>query len=220
MNFKAITFDIGGVLYSDDVFKRAIKRALIELNPNVTEAKFDQVYEEHLISQSGSLRSKLCLEFLGDMQRKEELLRLTDKYWLFESSDMYQDCLLQIKELKNAGYSVGIIANQPATVKETLAKDQILQYLDFLGISALVGLEKPNPALFQLAVDSLGFAANEIVHVGNRIDNDVIPAKSIGMKTVWLRRGEANPNPSENDLNQADLTVTDLNNLMDALIKI
>ena len=220
MNFKAITFDIGGVLYSDDVFKRAIKRALIELNPNVTEAKFDQVYEEHLISQSGSLRSKLCLEFLGDMQRKEELLRLTDKYWLFESSDMYQDCLLQIKELKNAGYSVGIIANQPATVKETLAKDQILQYLDFLGISALVGLEKPNPALFQLAVDSLGFPANEIVHVGNRIDNDVIPAKSIGMKTVWLRRGEANPNPSENDLNQADLTVTDLNNLMDALIKI
>ena len=137
MKFKAVTFDIGGVLYSDDVFKRAIKRALIELNPNVTDAKFDQVYEEHLISQSGSLRSKLCLEFLGDMQRKEELLRLTDKYWLFESSDMYQDCLLQIKELKNAGYSVGIIANQPATVKDTLANDQILQYLDFLGISAL-----------------------------------------------------------------------------------
>ena len=84
----------------------------------------------------------------------------------------------------------------------------------------MVGLEKPNPAFFQLAVDSLGFAANEIVHVGNRIDNDVIPAKSIGMKTVWLRRGEANPNPSASDLREADLTVTDLNNLIDSLIKL
>ena len=220
MNFKAVTFDIGGVLYSDDVFKRAIKKALSELNPKVSDAKFEEVYEQHLISQSGSLRTKLCLEFLGDIQRKDELLRLTDRYWLFESSDMYHDCLVQIRELKNNGYAVGIIANQPATVKETLANDQVLQNIDFLGISALVGLEKPNPVLFQLAVDSLGFAANEIVHVGNRIDNDVIPAKSIGMKTVWLRRGEANPNPSASDLKEADLTVTDLNNLIDTLIKL
>ncbi|NCX09838.1 MAG: HAD family hydrolase, partial [Actinobacteria bacterium] len=42
---------------------------------------------------------------------------------------------------------------------------------------------------------------------------DVNPAKSLGMKTVWVRRGEANPNPSKADLEAADITVGDLKNL-------
>ena len=63
---------------------------------------------------------------------------------------------------------------------------------------------------FKLAVEKLGYSAQEVVHIGNRIDNDVIPAKSIGMRTIWLRRGEANPNPTDSDLKEADLTIETL----------
>ena len=64
----AVTFDIGGVIYSDDVFKRAIFTALNKLSTGIEQAAFDQIYQEHLKSQSGSLRSKLCQHFLGSLE--------------------------------------------------------------------------------------------------------------------------------------------------------
>jgi putative hydrolase of the HAD superfamily len=105
------------------------------------------------------------------------------------------------------------VANQPAASAERLKKDNLFDLIDFLGISALVGLEKPDPAFFKLAIKELDLPADQIIHIGNRIDTDVNPAKSLGMKTVWVRRGEANPNPAKADLEAADITVGDLKNL-------
>ncbi|NCU78084.1 MAG: hypothetical protein EBV61_01840, partial [Actinobacteria bacterium] len=70
MQLTAVTFDIGGVIYSDDVFKRAVFTALTKLSSGVEQAAFDQVYTQHLKSQSGSLRSKLCQHFLGSLDKK------------------------------------------------------------------------------------------------------------------------------------------------------
>mgnify|MGYP003331903884 FL=1 len=210
MKIKAATFDIGGVLYSDDVFKRAIHKALNSLGAKVSDEDFEKVYQEHLKSQNGSLRSKLCLTFLGSLDRKAELLERTNDFWLFESSDAYSDGLPEIIKLKKAGIKVGLIANQPASIVDTLKRDGYFELLDFVGISAIVGLEKPALDFFKLAVEKLGYSAQEVVHIGNRIDNDVIPAKSIGMRTIWLRRGEANPNPTDSDLKEADLTIETL----------
>ena len=212
MKVKAATFDIGGVLYSDDAFKRAIFSALNQLT-TVSQTDFDQVYLSHLKSQSGSLRSKLCEAFLGSLDKKSELMALTNGRWLFYDDDQYQDGRQCLIKLKQAGLKIGIIANQPRASADRLKADDLLQYIDFLGISAIVGFEKPDPAFFKLAIKELALPAQEIIHIGNRIDTDVNPAKALGMKTVWVRRGEANPDPSKDDLAAADITVSDLNSL-------
>ena len=213
MQLTAVTFDIGGVIYSDDVFKRAVFTALTKLSSGVDQAAFDQVYTQHLKSQSGSLRSKLCQHFLGSLDKKDELMKIATDNWIFKPSDLYQDSKVSISKLKSEGLKIGIVANQPATVVESLKSDQIYDLIDFLGVSAIVGFEKPDKQIFELAISKLSTPANQIIHVGNRIDTDVIPAKSLGMKTVWVRRGEANPDPTPSDLLQADLTVFDLSNL-------
>lgn len=213
MHPLAVTFDIGGVIYSDDVFKRAIFTALNKLSTGVEQVAFDQVYQEHLKSQSGSLRSKLCQHFLGSLEKRDELMRIATQNWLFTPDDLYQDSKTAIAALKSAGIKIGIVANQPASVVESLKADQIYDLIDFLGVSAIVGIEKPNPAIFELAISKLAAPANQIIHIGNRIDTDVLPAKKLGMKTVWVRRGEANPDPTAADLAQADITVDDLTNL-------
>ena len=213
MHPLAVTFDIGGVIYSDDVFKRAIFTALNKLSTGVEQVAFDQVYQEHLKSQSGSLRSKLCQHFLGSLEKRDELMRIATQNWLFTPDDLYQDSKAAIAALKSAGIKIGIVANQPASVVESLKADQIYDLIDFLGVSAIVGIEKPNPAIFELAISKLAAPANQIIHIGNRIDTDVLPAKKLGMKTVWVRRGEANPDPTAADLAQADITVDDLTNL-------
>lgn len=216
----AVTFDIGGVIYSDDVFKRAVFTALNKLLTGIEQATFDQVYQEHLKSQSGSLRSKLCEHFLGSLEKRDELMQIATQNWLFTPDDLYQDSKASIAALKSAGVKIGIVANQPASVVESLKADQIYDLIDFLGVSAIVGIEKPNPAIFELAISKLATPANQIIHIGNRIDTDVLPAKKLGMKTVWVRRGEANPDPSAADLAQADITVDNLTNLTQLISKL
>ena len=220
MQPQAVTFDIGGDIYSDDVFKQAIFKALNKLSANVDQAAFDQVYNQHLESQSGSLRSKLCQHFLGSLDKRDQLMEIATQNWLFTPNDLYQDSKACIHEFKNMGVKIGIVANQPASVVNSLKSDQIYDLIDFLGVSAIVGIEKPDKAIFELAIAKLATPANEIIHIGNRIDTDVLPAKSLGMKTVWVRRGEANPNPTPADLKQADLTVDNLTNLPELIKKI
>jgi FMN phosphatase YigB (HAD superfamily) len=210
MQLTAVTFDIGGVIYSDDVFKRAVFTALTKLSSGVDQTAFDQVYTQHLKSQSGSLRSKLCQHFLGSLDKRDELMKIATDNWIFKPSDLYQDSKESIVKLKGNGLKIGIVANQPASVVESLKSDQIYDLIDFLGVSAIVGVEKPDQKIFEMAISKLAVPANQIIHVGNRIDTDVIPAKKLGMKTVWVRRGEANPDPTPADLSQADLTVLDL----------
>lgn len=219
MRVKAATFDIGGVLYSDDAFKRAIFSALNQLT-TVTQTEFDQVYLAHLKSQSGSLRSKLCEVFLGSLDKKSELMEIANKRWLFNDTDQYQDGKECLVKLKQAGLKIGIIANQPKAAADRLKQDDLIQYIDFLGISTIVGFEKPDPAFFKLAIKELALPADQIIHIGNRIDTDVNPAKALGMKTVWVRRGEANPQPSTADLAAADITVGDLKNLNQLILNL
>lgn len=213
MKASAVTFDIGGVIYSDDVFKRAIFIALNKLSTGVNQAEFDQVYHDHLKSQFGSLRSKLCEKFLGSLEKKSELMQIATDSWIFTPSDLYQDAKACITALKETGAKIGIVANQPATSVNSLKSDHLFELIDFLGISAIVGIEKPDIKIFELAIKELAVDPTKAIHIGNRIDTDVIPAKKLGMRTVWVRRGEANPDPSEEDLKAADITVKDLSNL-------
>ena len=58
------------------------------------------------------------------------------------------------------------------------------------------------------------------MHVGNRIDNDIRPAKQAGLHTVWLLRGEAPPSPSVEQLTEPDAIVTTFSGVPDALVAI
>jgi putative hydrolase of the HAD superfamily len=214
---QAVTFDIGGIIYSDDVFKRAIFGALVELINGVDEEKFEGIYNEHLKSQTGSLRSKLCIAFLGSLDAKEDLMKRATARWVFTESDLYSDARTCISTMKESGSLIGIVANQASTVVQALERDGIAQLVSFLGVSAIVGLEKPDPAIFQLALKELGTDPAMTVHVGNRLDTDVLPAQSQGMRTAWILRGEANPDPSESDLATPDIVLPSVVGIPEAI---
>jgi putative hydrolase of the HAD superfamily len=155
----------------------------------------------------------LCEKFLGSLEKKSELMQIATENWIFTPSDLYQDAKACVTALKETGAKIGIVANQPATSVNSLKSDHLFELIDFLGISAIVGIEKPDIKIFELAIKELAVDPTKAIHIGNRIDTDVMPAKKLGMKTVWVRRGEANPDPSAEDLKQADITVNDLSNL-------
>lgn len=108
--------------------------------------------------------------------------------WHKEEERLYPDTL-QCLETIHKRFQTGIIANQSPGSKERLGRFGILQYIDLLIVSAEEGVEKPDRRIFELALERAGCRPEEAVMVGDRLDNDIVPANEMGMYTVWIRQG-------------------------------
>ena len=86
-------------------------------------------------------------------------------------------------------YDLAVAANQPRACRQALAKVGLLKYFKVVGISDERGLNKPSPAFFEALLREAGCAPSGAVMVGDRIDNDVAPAKRLGMRTIWFDLG-------------------------------
>jgi HAD superfamily hydrolase (TIGR01549 family) len=86
-------------------------------------------------------------------------------------------------------YRLGVIANQSAGTVRRLAERDLGGYFDLVIGSAEAGVRKPDPAIFRLALEKAGCRAEQAVMIGDRIDNDVAPARALGMRTVHVRQG-------------------------------
>ncbi|MEU7765885.1 HAD family hydrolase [Nocardia sp. NPDC049190] len=105
----------------------------------------------------------------------------------YSENDLYPDVRSALSKLRAMGVWVGVVGNQ------TVRSGQILRSLDlptdFIATSDDWGVEKPSPAFFSKVVEVAPCSAAEIVYVGDRIDNDVAPAKAAGMRTAYIQRG-------------------------------
>jgi FMN phosphatase YigB (HAD superfamily) len=100
---------------------------------------------------------------------------------------LYADAQPALLALRGRGYRIALAANQPAWAEGVLRRAGVRA--DFVGLSAVWGVEKPSPAFFARIVEEAGCAPGEIAYVGDRVDNDVEPALVAGMVAVHIRRG-------------------------------
>jgi HAD superfamily hydrolase (TIGR01549 family) len=104
-----------------------------------------------------------------------------------DATDFYPDAVPCIAALRAAGYRIGIAGNQPESAEEML--NAMGLDVDMVASSQRWGVEKPSPAFFDLVARTMGVNAAEIAYVGDRVDNDVVPAVRAGMIGIFLRRG-------------------------------
>lgn len=105
--------------------------------------------------------------------------------WHVDAADLYPDALPVLRELRQCGYLIAVMANQPAAVAAFLATLPV----DRVATSAEWGVAKPDPAFFARVCAALSAEPVDIAYVGDRLDNDVLPARTAGMLAVHLRRG-------------------------------
>lgn len=86
-------------------------------------------------------------------------------------------------------YRLGLIANQPPEIVPLLEQRGLLELFEIHGVSGNLGTEKPDPQIFRWALERAGVPPQQTLMIGDRIDNDVRPAKALGMRTLWLRLG-------------------------------
>lgn len=109
-----------------------------------------------------------------------------DGGWI-QASDLYPDAVAGLRGLVAAGYRVGVVGNQPAR-SEAMLRDLGVQ-IELIASSESLGAAKPDPGFFLAIADRLRLEPSSIAYVGDRVDNDVRPAASVGMRTVFIRRG-------------------------------
>ena len=102
----------------------------------------------------------------------------------FPGDGFYPDALPALERLRSAGLVVGAVGNTPVEAEEL-----VREHVDFVGSSARWGVEKPGAEFFERVAVEAGFAPPEIAYVGDRVDNDVVPALAAGMVAVHIRRG-------------------------------
>ena len=108
--------------------------------------------------------------------------------WRHDLEVLYPDTKELLQRLSQK-YKIGIIANQDFGTEQRLTDFNVHQYINLVIASAEEGVAKPDLRIFQIALARADCKPEEAVMVGDRIDNDIIPANKIGMTTMWIKQG-------------------------------
>ena len=132
------------------------------------------------------------------------------------AEDFYPDALDCLHRVKHAGFKVGIAGNQP---RDTASQLETLGLVaDFVASSADWNVSKPSAEFFERVISAAGVAAHQILYVGDRVDNDILPAVDAGLRTALIRRGPwGYLHSALAESTQADLQLTSLTELSAAL---
>jgi HAD superfamily hydrolase (TIGR01549 family) len=120
------------------------------------------------------------------------------------------DGAIETLRLLSSHYKIGVIANQSPGSVERLTRWGLIPFISVCVASAEVGLEKPDPAIFDLALRHAGCSASEAVMIGDRLDNDIRPARLLGWKTVRVLQGPGRFQSPRDSWDEPDLTMANV----------
>lgn len=131
-----------------------------------------------------------------------------------ELETLYADAPRVLQYLSRK-YKLGVIANQADGLKERLDEFGILSPFSYIVSSFDVQLKKPDARIFEYAICLADCPPSQAVMIGDRLDNDILPAKAVGMKTVWIKRGFGALQQPQSTAEIPDYTIEKLSELID-----
>jgi FMN phosphatase YigB (HAD superfamily) len=208
---KFVFFDVGETLIDETRLRDSWADYL-----GADRAAFTAALEE-LIARDQDYRSVFARfqpGFNAAVARRERAARRETH--MLDARDVFPDALPCLARLRELGYAVGIAGNQRAGALASLPA------LGFGGVmiaaSATMGVEKPDPRFFAALTATAGVPAASIAYVGDRLDNDVLPARAAGMKAIFIKRGPwGRVHATRPEIARASLAVTSLMEIPEAL---
>lgn len=186
-----IFFDIGNVVMNDDPVMAFIYE---ELHTAILETGRGLSFEQLLVEREESIAEggpghwyRLGERYLGSDGLHSLMHHCASR--IRQDYMGYHNVIPGMREVLedlSRGYSLGILANQLKEAVIGLEATGLRRHFRVLALSELIDLKKPDPAIFRWALDQAGCRPEEAVMVGDRIDNDVVPAREAGLWTIWF----------------------------------
>ena len=182
MPIRAVVFDVGGTLVDETRFYEDWADWL-----GADRKEFLSTWES-LVGEGQDHR--LLFERFSPDKDLDILIRAREEAGdppRFLPGDLYPKARGCLDGLKEAGYIIGVAGNQ-GMFKTDLANELGLE-VDVSRAGDAWEFEKPDPRFFERIVKECRCGAEEIVYVGDRVDNDILPAKKTGLRTVLITTG-------------------------------
>jgi len=218
MKVKALLFDFGGTLDADGVHWGTrlywqYQGAGIAISRHSFDEAFlhaDRLIAEREGTEALSLRQLVQLQVELQMgflrleapDRAEQIV----EGFLEEAKATIERNAIVLSQLARE-YLLGVVSNFSGNLATVCHEFGLDEFFEVILDSKIVGIRKPDPRLFQLALEGLNQLAEDCGFVGDSFERDVVPAKSLGMRTLWLRGAAARPCP---DPSKVDFTLVSL----------
>jgi putative hydrolase of the HAD superfamily len=206
---RAIFFDAGGTLFRPfpsvgHYYSEVAGRHGCNVGAEEVEAAFRRVWSEH--DGIGDLRSHSDEKIEKEFWRKIVTavfkdfkgLKAFDPFF-DELHDLFAEPAVWklfpeveevLRSLKKQKFVLGMVSNWDSRLLKLCEGLGIDEYFDFKVISAVFGAAKPNPKIFAEALKKANVSADEALHVGDSLEDDVRGAHLAGIKAIWLDRSD------------------------------
>lgn len=204
---KGIIFDYGGTIDSNGKhWAEVIWEAYQDNRIPVSKEQFREAYvfaERYLATNlvilpednfKVLLEKKLCLQIkylidnnslFGKDKLEEYSIAISDQCYNFVKNLISAEREILINLHK--AYPMVLVSNFYGNVSAVLDDFDLSRYFNQIIESAIVGVRKPDPAIFALGVKALNLPAENVVVIGDSYTKDIVPASKNGCKTIWLK---------------------------------
>lgn len=224
---KGLIFDYGGTLDTNGVhwfhiFRQVYARYL----PSMAEDQLREAYvyaerylATHRVIEPGDdflamLRKKVALQ-VGQLSAASSV----------DVESIAVDCDAMVRanmrqthrvlDALSVRYPMVLVSNFYGNIHAVLSSYGLDGYFMKVIESAIVGVRKPDPRIFALGVEALGLQPEEIVVVGDSYGKDIVPAHSLGCRTVWLKGMGWSTSDESSDVACSDVIIEDLGSVLD-----
>lgn len=186
--YLAILFDLDDTLYDLRSYwtgrlQRAFRRVV---------AQYPSLNADAMVQ--AALTNKIYMEQMANFLRQHEIedeafiAEVSEEYrrnW-FAELELAEDALAVFEQLQPT-IRLGLVTNGPSsTQRPKIERFGLARYMDVIIVSEEVGVAKPDPAIFRIALEQLGTHPNETLYVGDSLENDLQGATAAGMPFIWV----------------------------------
>jgi HAD superfamily hydrolase (TIGR01549 family) len=210
LTIRTVFFDLGGtllVMRRDRIISRIltdegypVKTEQVHSAYFKVEPSWLTVYGERTMTGEETeeayrqLDAMIC-RLLFPNQSEEEVDRvsgLTRRLWATVEKtvplELYSDAIPTLERLKSDGYMMGLVSNAPPDTVKAIDFLGLSRYLPVIVVSGVVGVSKPNPEIFRIALSQAGTDPGEAIHVGDVYEADILGARNAGIKGLLIDR--------------------------------
>lgn len=236
-DIKGVIFDYGGTIDTNSRHWAAVLwEKYVEFQVPVDNASFREAYvhgertlarvplvkPEHDFHDVLRIKTGIQIDYLVEQGKLDKQQAEAGAYAQKVADACYQYVLEVLKRTRPvvqtlaARYKLVLVSNFYGNIQTILKDFGLLEYFADIVESSVVGVRKPDPAIYRLGVEAMGLPAANVLVVGDSFSKDVVPAKTVGCKVAWLQ-GEGWGNETI-DETLPDVILTDLPDLLPYLL--